>query len=774
MTNVTKPTPNTPPKPAAFVAPDELRLDTETYAYYMNMVEVFGRRTGIRLHVDIDETAMQDGDIFLFNHFTRFETLVPPYLLLKHSGKMTRSVAHAGLFKVNDMLSRILRQTGGVPHNMPGLLPFLAEEILRGRKVVLFPEGGMVKDHHVLDARGRYMITLPDSHGTRPLHRGAAVLALMLDLLKRHIAAKMDAGDHEAIGYWTARLGLDEAGLRVAVAKPTLIVPGNITFYPMRIGDNVLSRGLSAFIHNTQALDELRIEGNLLFKRTDMNIRFGRPIFALHPQPMLREAILERALRHVTSTEEVFALSEGGRSLLHKQAKRVIDREVDRIRTEYAHRIYRQVTVNINHLAATLIAHLAETGVMAADRKQFHTALYLAMKALQQDPRVHLHHSLLRPEEYDGLLAGESAGFMEFMDACAQTWLVKRHGNEYRISHRLEDVQDFHAIREENPVAVHVNESSPIPQVKKAVARAWTRAAAATPQELAKLRFDDMLRDYHGMRYKWGKRAPESLVAPDKPEFAAPYMLVEKRKAGKAGVLLLHGFAAHSGELRAFGDSLYKQGHPVLGVRLPGHGTSYYDMERFDRHDWRAAVRQALDVLSAFCDRVVVVGFSTGGALALNLAAENDPRVAGVATVAAPVMVHDRNIHILPVITPLHKLLRRLPFCRNALRLYPYSKEPDAAYTRVPVLGLNQLRLLIAETVARMPKVTVPLVVLQGLSDHTVKAQSATIIYNATASKDKTLRWIAGGPHALIGGNHGMTWQVLSDFVAKFDRKVKA
>ena len=43
---------------------------------------------------------------------------------------------------------------GVVPNNEPGLLAFLAAEILRGRKVSVFPEGGMVKDRRILDENG--------------------------------------------------------------------------------------------------------------------------------------------------------------------------------------------------------------------------------------------------------------------------------------------------------------------------------------------------------------------------------------------------------------------------------------------------------------------------------------------------------------------------------------------------------------------------------------------------------------------------------------------
>jgi len=44
------------------------------------------------------------------------------------------------------------------PHNHPRLFPLLAAQVLRGRKVIIFPEGGMVKDRRVMDNQGHYNI----------------------------------------------------------------------------------------------------------------------------------------------------------------------------------------------------------------------------------------------------------------------------------------------------------------------------------------------------------------------------------------------------------------------------------------------------------------------------------------------------------------------------------------------------------------------------------------------------------------------------------------
>lgn len=73
-----------------------------------------------------------------------------------------------------------------------------------------------------------------------------------------------------------------------------------------------------------------------------------------------------------------------------------------------------------------------------------------------------------------------------------------------------------------------------------------------------------------------------------------------------------------------------------MGVRLKGHGSSPYALRDQSREDWYVSVRQGFEILKAHCRQIVVTGFSTGGALALKLAAENHPEILGVSAAAVP------------------------------------------------------------------------------------------------------------------------------------------
>ena len=77
-----------------------------------------------------------------------------------------------------------------------------------------------------------------------------------------------------------------------------------------------------------------------------------------------------------------------------------------------------------------------------------------------------------------------------------------------------------------------------------------------------------------------------------------------------------HGFTGTPQGLREWGQHLADLGYTVRIPRLPGHGTTWQEMNRTRWQDWYAAVDTAFRDLHARCDHVFVGGLSMGGALA--------------------------------------------------------------------------------------------------------------------------------------------------------------
>ena len=90
-----------------------------------------------------------------------------------------------------------------------------------------------------------------------------------------------------------------------------------------------------------------------------------------------------------------------------------------------------------------------------------------------------------------------------------------------------------------------------------------------------------------------------------------------------------HGFTGSPYSMKPWARHLAEHGYAVEVPLLPGHGTTWQEMNRTRWEDWYAEVTRAFDKLAAENDVVVAAGLSMGGALVLRLAADHPDRVAG-------------------------------------------------------------------------------------------------------------------------------------------------
>lgn len=198
------------------------------------------------------------------------------------------------------------------------------------------------------------------------------------------------------------------------------------------------------------------------------------------------------------------------------------------------------------------------------------------------------------------------------------------------------------------------------------------------------------------------------------------------------GFLLCHGFTGSPQSLRPWAEHLAGAGHTVSLPRLPGHGTSWQELNRTTWHDWYAAVDAAFTELRSRCDLVVVGGLSMGGALALRLAQRHGEDVAGLVLVNPAVLVKDPRLAALPV---MRRLRGSVAAIGNDIKK-PGTAE--LAYPRTPLNALASMLRLFAEVREGLPGVTRPLLVLRSAQDHVVPAESSAFVLGHVASKDAT------------------------------------
>jgi len=750
---------------------DDFDINKGTYDWCIRSFHALRKSLGLNVKVHGDDDIAEQGDIFLFNHFARFETIIPHYIIHQSSGAYCRAVADHALFEGNEHMSRFLRSVGALPNTMPGLLPFLAAEILRGRKVVIFPEGGMVKDRRVLDDDGQFNIYSRTAKTRRKHHRGAAVRALTREAFKRRILTLHEKGDTERIVRWVKALGMSSPeALLKAAEKPTAVVTGTITFYPLRTNDNAFSRGadlLSKGLH-AQLMEELVVEGNLLLKDTDMDIRFGEPLHLQKKWRWWERLLLDRYFKKVKTLDDLFNLrKQHARGLEERMLARCIAEETARIRDHTMEALYTGITVNLSHLASHLIYRLVSQGSMSINHKTFHKTLYLPLKNLQAVNKVPPHRSLYWPDRYRGLIDGHAPELDRFLAMAKAAGLVGRAKHSYHFLTPLIDDFEFDQVRIENPLLVYANEVAPIKAVRETMDKALADSTSVSETEIASYLFDDELRGHDWNRRHFGQpRYGEISAKETATQDGAPYLLLPAEHS-PVGVLLIHGLLASPAEWAAYARHLSARKIPVMGVRLSGHGTSPWDLH--DRHwrDWLGSVERAYRILSAFCDRIVIVGFSTGGALGLMHAATQPSNLDGVVAINAPIEFRDRKMAFVPLIHGLNKVAHWLPMIDEVLPFRENDSEhPDINYHSIPIPALFELRSMIEEFQRRLPEVETPVLLMQSKDDPVVHPDSVHAIHGKLAT-DCDLHWVDSARHGIVSDAEKDTavWDAIDSFI---------
>lgn len=195
---------------------------------------------------------------------------------------------------------------------------------------------------------------------------------------------------------------------------------------------------------------------------------------------------------------------------------------------------------------------------------------------------------------------------------------------------------------------------------------------------------------------------------------AEPY----RHEGGPVGVLVVHGFTGSPQSMRPWAERAAEAGLSVSMPLLPGHGTHWRDLNLTRWTDWYGTVERSFDELRDRCERVFVFALSMGGTLALHLAAQRGPQVAGLVLVNPLVVMPGRAHVALPVV---RHLVSSLPGIGSDIA------KPDTAesgYDRTPLHAAHSMKRLTLLVRRELPEVRQPVLLFRSTEDHVVSAAS--------------------------------------------------
>jgi esterase/lipase len=505
-----------------------------------------------------------------------------------------------------------------------------------------------------------------------------------------------------------------------------------------------------------------------MFKNTDMDIRMGKPIDPYEVWHWWNRYLLELVASDLKNLDEVFSLHSTPKNWQQQLLGAYFKKTADATRDQYMREIYSHVTVNLSHLAASLIMYCIENGQQYITHQAFFNSLYIAVKRLQTNSHINLHRSLLNPYEYSDLTSGTNKRFEQFLSVAKHAELISEQDDSYHFLPKLLQEFNFDQIRLENPIAVYNNEIRPITTVRDTVIDALNQCEHIAPQQLAEWYFNDECRDLSWEQHAYKKprfddiNSQETATADPSPFFLQP------TKSNGMGVLLIHGLLASPAELRGYGDYLQQQGYIVLGIRLMGHGSSPYALQQQTHEDWYTSVLRGFTMLKAYTQRIFVTGFSTGGALALKLAAENHPQIIGTIAVAIPVKFNNPAFMLVSLLHGTNQLVDWVSHHEGVKSFIENDQEhPLINYRHIPIKSLYELRQLIHEMDDFLPHCVSPIFILHADNDPVVKLKSAYKVMEAITNTNKQLKIIRSDKHGILMDNIADTWNIIDAFMVE-------
>lgn len=220
------------------------------------------------------------------------------------------------------------------------------------------------------------------------------------------------------------------------------------------------------------------------------------------------------------------------------------------------------------------------------------------------------------------------------------------------------------------------------------------------------------------------------------------------------GVLILHGFTSSLECVSDIEPPMKALGLPTRMPILRGHcAASPEALRGVTWPDWMADGKAAMDELLQQCNKVIVIGLSMGGLVALTLAANYPDQVDSIVCAAAALQLMNPLAHgqplafLQPVVKRLVKNWKVTPVRADESLL-----QYDNNYPWAPMDAILALLDFGKITRERLPEVHTPVLILQSRHDSVVVPESALLIYDniATPPAEKKMIWYEVSDHEMF------------------------
>lgn len=218
----------------------------------------------------------------------------------------------------------------------------------------------------------------------------------------------------------------------------------------------------------------------------------------------------------------------------------------------------------------------------------------------------------------------------------------------------------------------------------------------------------------------------------------------------KIGVLCIHGFTGGPYEVQPFADYIMQETDWIVKVpTLPGHGETLA-LKKMTADHWLMEAELALRELKKETDRIIIVGFSMGGLIALYLAMRYKVEKLVLLSAAAKYISVGQ---IMEEMKGMAADAAKRKLAENEMfRHYQYK------LLHTPMLSTFEFLKVVKLVNPFYQSIHVPVCIVQGLKDGIVPATASEFIYDNIASEEKLVIHSATGRHLICYSDDCEDW----------------
>ncbi|WP_375723418.1 alpha/beta fold hydrolase [Arcobacter sp. KX21116] len=675
----------------------------------------------------IENIPKDNPKIFVANHFTRMEALLVPYALYELTNKKVGVIADDSLF--NTYFGSFLKDIGAMPKSSPFRNNTIIGDLITGCKDwMIFPEGLMVKAKDISKQKNHFCVKVDGT--CQVVHTGSAFFALNSQLLRDDYFNKkikdFKKFQHKYFIHECKDIRKEE----------TMIVPINISYSNLRTGKNFLIDMVSKFVGNIgeHFLEELEIESNIVLN-SKITIQILKPIST---QDIL---------------EDIYKKEKNHNNIINKYRYELTHRFMDNI--------YKNLNINFDHIFVLLIFLYPKKSI---NKNHLKRMIYLLWKELKENLfsyNIEQESNIINLISYEEFLPFENILKIAIKDNI----ILEDKINYFLNKNALLNSYTHHTIRLKNILHVILNEVLIIDKLNILA----KNLVLKEKEEIDRLLLDTLEKEEHDEFESDYEKFKDYTNIKDK-EIGRPRYY--NHSISDVCVITLHGFSSSPKEVEQLSKFVRSKEINVYSPRLKGHGTVPEDLKDTTWNDWYLSLSRAIILATLRHKRVLVIGFSTGGLLALLSTKKSYIEFAGIICINTALHLNDIRVKtLLPAVSFWNELV-------NSVHANSYAKEyvdnhaenPDINYDKFYIKAIEQLSDLMVKTRENLTNIQSPILIIQGKDDPVVNPASAYEIFEKIKSKEKDLLILERKNHVIIKGDDT---KELYDEIFKFIEKIE-